>query len=437
MKCPNCQADADPGARYCTNCRNPLTREGEVAQPGSTPAEPVEPRSSRGISVSTRQDVGTVGPGATVAAVVQGATGGLTIVGGQHHHIVNVYREGTGAIRLDPSEVQMPIESQVDLALWSRTDLQSTPETDLKIVADENEKIWEYFVTEEAYNTRLVELRHFTVMEYFPISPGAYHTPCAKGVREEAERHKLPDSQPADSGRLAETKQTAYNVYGKAYMLRGGIGAVRLNPWEVFGEPYYFMTASSNGICHQGFPVLVPFRFYGMLKSRINREGGGPATLKGTMKYVEKLPTIFGSDRRIPRLFLVVTEQPEMNRHHRIQVQQDGHVVSVAVSFFGTSKGRQDFYSAYVTFNPADDVDRRRSCEWLERDYIRGLYQGEVVTDFDEVMTKFPDARFGLPVVMSGRLDLERALEFLKSKGSWVGPADQRFVSAYYQPRLT
>ena len=340
--------------------------------------------------------------------------------------------EGKGTIRLYPIEVIHPIECQVDLALMPRTDLQSTPESDLTISAGENEEIWESFVTKELYDTRRVELRHFSVMDYLPISPGTYHTLEAKREREHAEQYKLVDDQLAESDEHKEGRGTVYNVYGKAHMLNGGIGSVRLLPWEIGGEPHFFMSATSNGICHQGFPVLVPRQYYGMLKKRINKEGGAPATLSGEMRYVRDLPMLFGSRRRIRRLFLCVTAQPNVDSHHRIQVQKDGHEVSAAVSFLGTSEGRQDFYSAYVSFNPADDQDRKRSCAWLEQEYIKGRYQGQVFTDFDEDETQFPDAEFGLPLVMSGCLDVERVQAMLRSKGVNV-PADGNFVNHYYQ----
>jgi hypothetical protein len=51
--------------------------------------------------------------------------------------------------------------------------------------------------------------------------------------------------------------------------------------------------------------------------------------------------------------------------------------------------------------------------------YVVGQYQGEIITDFDEVENRFPnfpDAVFGMPGIMSGRLDRQRVERFVRAQ---------------------
>ncbi len=307
-----------------------------------------------------------------------------------------------------PSELAAIIDRQTDMAALQRVDTHTTASGERDAQALSNEGLWQLFDSEDLYDTKRVTLEHFHLFEWFPLSPGIYHSAKAARSRQEAYQELR---QNADG-------RTYYHPRGKAQMVRGGVGAVRLLPVQLGSEPYSFMTASSNGVCHEGFPVLVPRHFYGGIKERINSFGAAPVTLSGEMRYVhdrdEDIERLFEGRRDLPRLYLHVDE---LRFVERPRDAVDGFIVSVVVSFFGEVDGEQGTYVTFATFDPADDQGVERACDWIETFYVDGLHQGVVVTDFDAVRSRFPDAVFGLSAVTRGELDPKRVQQFLVTAG--------------------
>ena len=297
------------------------------------------------------------------------------------------------------------VNRQTDLAYYPMIDRQTGAETDGNIRVGSNGEAWQLFLGEQLYDTRRVTLEHFHLFEWFSLAPGRFHTAEARQNRLNAYELMFQ----------TEEGRSYFNPYGKADMLRGGIGAVRLRPRMVEGEAHYFMTASSTGVCHEGFPVLVPRRFYGPLKSKLLHAGAVPLTLSGEMRYLfEEMPTFFEGQRDIPQLYLHVDQVEE-----RSQPRQgvEGFSVSAAVSFVGEFEGHEGIYATYATFNPASRDSMAHAIRWLEQFYVTEQHKGIIVTDFDEIKPRFPDAVFGLPDLMAGKLDRERISEFLRAHG--------------------
>ena len=46
-----------------------------------------------------------------------------------------------------------------------------------------------------------------------------------------------------------------------------------------------------------------------------------------------------------------------------------------------------------------------------------GQHRGTIVTDFDEARPRFPDAVFGLPDLMAGKLDRDKVRGLLQDRG--------------------
>ena len=317
---------------------------------------------------------------------------------------------------MDQRDLVQVIDQQTDLVHYSMVNSHATPDTDLSLKAESNEEVWRLFLDEHLYDTRRVTLEHFHLFEWFPLTPGKFHTPEARQQRQMAYRslERTPDGR------------AYFNPLGKASMLRGGIGAVRLRPRLIASEPHYFMTASSNGVCHEGFPVLIPRRFYGRLKARILAEGAIPVTLSGEMRYIpDDTLTFFGQNREIPLLYLHVDELQELPTP---RAEVTSYLVSVAVSFVGQFQGREGRYATYAVFDPARPGSLAQACRWLEQFYVAGQYQGVIITDFDEVRPRFPGAVFGLPDLMAGRLDMARVRAFLRDQGLDESAGQQFFV---------
>ncbi len=297
------------------------------------------------------------------------------------------------------------IERQTDLAYYPMVDRHTTPDTDQQQNATTNQMLWQLFVGEQLYDTRRVTLEHFHLFEWFPLAPGRFHTPAAYQHRQNAINLMF---QTRDG-------RSYFNPWGKADMLKGGIGAVRLRPRLIGGEPQYFMSVSSNGVCHQGFPVLVPRRFYGPLKPRLLREGAVPVTLSGEMRYIfEDAPTFFEGHREIPQLYLHV-DQMQVLPAPRDGIEK--FTVSAAISFVGEFDQREGIYATYATFDPSSRDSLQHAVRWLEQFYVTEQHKGVIITDFDEIQPRFPGAVFGLPDLMAGKLNTEKARSFLRTQG--------------------
>jgi hypothetical protein len=319
--------------------------------------------------------------------------------------------------RLESAALFNLIDKQTDLVHYRNVGRFAEGSRGDELRVNTNDEVWEYFVREDIYDTKRLVLEQFHLFEWFPLAPGKFHTDGASHAR----KYALQYLEQADE------EQAYYNPMGKGLMIEGGIGNVRLLSRTINGEPHYFMTASSTGVCHEGFPVLLPRRFYGDLKARIQLDGAVPVRLRGEMRYLpDELKTLFGSNRNIPLLYLHVDERPEPTAPRR---EVTNHEVSVAVSFKGKFQGEEGTYATFATFDPAVRGDKQRACQWIEHFYVTKKYQGVVLTDFDETHPNFPKGRlpmrlgrllaakkhqtpkaeFALGDLMSGEFDLNEA----------------------------
>ena len=314
-------------------------------------------------------------------------------------------------------QLQSAINRQTDLIYLPMVNQHKTSHTDLDLKAESNSQVWKYFITEQLFDTRRLTLEHFHLFEWFPIAPGKYHTDRGKQARRIA--LEMLERDPAGG--------YCFDPYGKSCMVEGGIGSVRLRPRQIAGEPHYFMTASSSGTCHEGFPVLIPRRFYGPIKQRIMNEGAAPVTLRGEMRYIpEHLVSFFEEHRNIPLLYLHVDDLRELPSPRNTITEFS---VSVAVSFEGEFKDNEGIYSTYATFDPASSDSLAKACQWMESLYVEGQHKGVIITDFDEVLPKFSYAVFGLPDLMAGKLNRPRVKKLLKKYDQNDGR--RKFYSIY------
>jgi hypothetical protein len=105
----------------------------------------------------------------------------------------------------------------------------------------------------------------------------------------------------------------------------------------------------------------------------------------------------------VPQLYLLAEsiDEPEIEKSRRMADLS----VSVAVSFISEFEGEEGMYASYVNFDPGDKQSFMDHVAWMEEVYVRDRYKGQIITDFDEQMSRFSDATFSLSKVMSGKLD--------------------------------
>lgn len=272
-----------------------------------------------------------------------------------------------------------------------------------------NEQIWDAIISEKLRRTDVnIVLDKFNVFDWFPRSPGLYHTNDAKYAREEA-YHRILSS---------ENGLIVFDPYGKHSMLEGGIGNIRLKPINLDGNEYVFLSASSNSVCHEGFPVAMPIEMYNKCLDEISENGIISLSLIGKLKFIpDKYVNLYHFYSGVPQMYLLINDI--IYPKSRIDSKKNNLKVSIAVSFISNFEYEKKIYATYVNFNPSDKISFKDSVRWMEEDYVLRKYNGQIVTDFDERMVHFRDANFSLSKVMNLKIE----------------EADYAFVSNYIHSR--
>ena len=248
-----------------------------------------------------------------------------------------------------------------------------------------------------------------------PSSPGRYHTEEASKSRDFASRE------------LFDRKTGEFEPLGKSEMVLGGVGSIRLAPRFVRGGEVCFLGATSNGVSHEGIPIVLPIDVASKLLSEVHKFGGGVCNLRGTVwpLPVGDSPIVF--DRRIPRLYLFSEEVEVLE-----PTKRGDSLVTVAVTYSSTYEGEFDEVSGlrincskhwtFSSFDPSDEINQLSdTVDWLRQYAVRhtSIYEdGEwrnlspealsIVGDFDETTDHFVNPiEFPLGEVVRGQYDRE------------------------------
>lgn len=289
--------------------------------------------------------------------------------------------------------------------------IKAKQKNDLPFISNNN--VWEQVILNNVRgsNTKLI-LHSFFLFEWFPRSPGLFHTEEGFRARQEAKN------------RIISSKDgfIVYDPLGKLSMLEGGFGNIRLKAINLTNGSYYFMTASDNGICHEGFPVALPEDLYNEVINDINERGAVVKDLIGVLRSVpEDIDNLYRGFKKVPKVYLQVEElrNPTYPKSRSIQEMS----VTVASSFISNYEGPSKIYASYIGFNPSQRGQLDENVEWMENEYVKGMYSGRILTDFDQTTNHFAYAPFSLSKVMN----LEVKSEDINSLAAALG-IDERDV---------
>jgi hypothetical protein len=248
--------------------------------------------------------------------------------------------------------------------------------------------------TGQVYDTCQVLLKDFQLIHWIPRAPGQYYTRDACHSREAAQRFVV----------ARERNHVVFDPQGKSEMVIGGVGCLRLSEKQIGGERLYFLCATSSGIAHKGLLIGLPRNLYEKVIEDIERRGAVICSISGQIRYwagEETLPTY--APRNIPRMYLYA------NKIDISWIKPDAIDVTAAVLFRGTVGGEEGTFFVYSHFNPCErhSIDNTidQCINWMERTYVRGLYNGQILTDFDEVTPRFEDVTFPVRALMNPRTD--------------------------------
>jgi hypothetical protein len=290
------------------------------------------------------------------------------------------------------------------------------------------EQFWQDVIrSARIYATCQVKLKEFSLAQWIPRAPGQYYTSEARESRNYAEH--FIRSRSRNQSRNAE--YIVFDPYGKSEMVKGGVGCLRLTQKQVGNETLHFLCATSSGVTHKGLIVSLRQELYEKLIADIEQYGGICCDIFGQVRYwsdKDLLPTY--TPRNIPRMYIYAEKVVPLRR-------ADSSIfdVTAAVLFRGEVDGEEGTFFVYSHFNPAKrhslDHTIEQCVDWMEKGYVKELYDGKILTDFDEVAPRFEDVSFPVKALMNPRTDALEVLDMCSKLYSGQPCIDKGSVESF------
>ncbi|HEY9674156.1 MAG TPA: hypothetical protein V6D11_22145 [Waterburya sp.] len=303
-------------------------------------------------------------------------------------------------MRLGVGTVKYDIVQFITQYLQSRGLLRqdfSTTQGRIKIEYQKEYQFWQDVMgSGKIYETCRVRLNNFLLCSWIPRASGQYYTSEARNYRRQS-KHFV---------RERGKGFVVFDPYGKSSMVKGGIGCLRLTQKQVGNESLHFLCATSSGVAHRGLLVGLRRNLYEKLVEDIERYGGVSCSIVGQIRYwscEDMLPTY--TPRHLPRMYLYAERLDNVQK-----VTESGKFkVTAAVLFRGNVEGYKDTFFVYSNFEPGKrgnlDDTIEQCVDWMEKNYVTGMYRGKVLTDFDEVVPRFDNVSFPIKALMNPDAD--------------------------------
>ena len=274
--------------------------------------------------------------------------------------------------------------------------LTPTPKNTRKIKDKEfisNESFWDDVLNEKTRALNWIVLNNFQIVDWYPRSPGVYHTDKARSLRSDAEKYYRE-----------ENGIYFYEPHGKRLMINGGVGSVRFKSLKIDNEDCWLGTATSDGYCHSGVPLVIP--------NRIVEVFGFDTTIKFNLYgQIRFLPDFFEKTfshlSDVPQVYVFIEKLEK--------VSSAKNPVFITPTVFFTSKLREHYHNeglvTYVRCQSSSRSAINQAIHWLE-DYTT-KYDGDIITNFDQQRSAFRNAPFSLQNLMEGSIH-EDALQNLR-----------------------
>lgn len=303
-------------------------------------------------------------------------------------------------MRLDVGKVKYDIVQFITQYLQSRGLLRhdfSTTQGRRRIEYQKEDHFWQDVMgSGQIYETCRVRLNNFLLCSWIPRAPGQYHTSEARDYRRKSKEFV----------RERGKGFVIFDPYGKSSMVKGGVGCLRLTQKQVGNENLHFLCATSSGVAHKGLLVGLRRNLYEDLVEDIERYGGVSCSIVGQIRYwscEDMLPTY--TPRHVPRMYLYAERLDNVQK-----VTESGKFkVTAAVLFRGNVEPYKGTFFAYSNFDPGKrgnlDYTIEQCVDWMEKNYVTGMYRGKILTDFDEVVPRFDNVSFPIKALMNPDAD--------------------------------
>ena len=246
--------------------------------------------------------------------------------------------------------------------------------------------LWNDVLNDKLYQKARLSLNKFRLLEWIPQAPGLYHTSEAKYSRTMSKNnHRIE----------IEDKSVIYDIYGKEGNIKGGYGCLRLSSKIVGNEELYFLCATSSGVAHRGFVIAMRGDLYEQVNEIIKDSGGVCCNIYGEIR-------IFPRDDSIPAYFKNETSRFYLFAHKLSDIDPEPGTLTgtASVAFEGNVDNKTGIFFTYCHFNPAKSNSIRDCAKWIETNYVQPLYDGKVLTDFDEEKEHFSSVVFPVNYLM-------------------------------------
>lgn len=301
---------------------------------------------------------------------------------------------------------------------------QAPPIEDIPFLSFSNStEFWNAVRSGDIRDGTNVRLVGFNISDWLPRWPGLWVLPQSAEARRNASKQLF---RPNDwrIERWRERKpllferfegMSIYTSDGKEKMLDGGTGCVRLAEYCKSGSQKFLCNAFRSSALEAGVPIEVGRADFDSLVDEIYGAGSASGrTVEGT---VRDAPNHYRDsyERGTRRVVL------EASNILHDKARRDWPIVSVPISFVNEEDYPQVMVS-FASFRASDDNSYEHACEFLREVYVGALYDGFILTDFDEKQGNFDDAALSLKKISTGSVDdhqVRRSVDRALGGGYW------------------
>lgn len=259
----------------------------------------------------------------------------------------------------------------------------------------DNKQFWQDTFLGYNHLGKRIKLSGFHSMEWVPNTPGLYFSNRAVESRKKAQRYW-------------KSRNQEYIPLGKSMMILGGIGCVRVSGIETDHGYKYLICATSNGIAHQGIPILLNQNLYEKVISSIKYRGYDSVDIEGTIQILPKDKSIIRYEFNIPKFCIVANKIKRVSSKSRSKVNP---WVTINLCFSKSSSDKLTKNWTFCSFIPNRNEDNLRSAtDWM-LDYISRYTDNSkpsILSNFDEHKNHFDNSvEFPINNLKNGNFDIE------------------------------
>jgi len=306
--------------------------------------------------------------------------------------------KGADSKNLNREEVTKFLSDAIDLELYKKIELKEGNVNQRRYEVykcTSNKTFWQDIILGNTYVGKRVLLSSFDLLEWIPYSPGLFFTTKAIEQRKKALKYY-------------NRRDGEYLPMGKQSMVMGGVGSVRLSSFETKFGFKYLLGATSNGVCHEGIPVIVNQKTYNRVIDSIKETGSCNCIIEGTIQILPVKKSLIQHDLSIPKICIYADRI-------RLPFKQSSNIPDITAYLCysplnGYEESELEKKWTFCSFYPdKQDEDLKSSVDWM-LNYIdrHSINDGNniILSEFDEHKKHFENPiEFPLNQIMKGQID--------------------------------